>query len=271
MRISWLPVLICIVITVISGGCSGNRPLKEPTLVNEAARHAGSFERNMRLGRYHLALSDAERALSVNRILDREDPMAVALNNLGTVQDRLLMTEKASASYNEAMEISRRTGADKILAVSLNNMASMLVEKDSTKAESLALEAYEIGRENVWKDVMARAVHIKARVALEKNAADKSAKLCREALAYALDANESSVRAACLITLSRARALEGDYDAALKLVEEALAIDRDRADPYAIAMDYSRLSEIQELTGDEKAARKSRHKAEKIFEILGVK
>ena len=270
MRIFWLPVHVCIVIIVISGGCGGNRPLKEPTLIDEATRYAGSFEKNMRLGRYQLALSDARRALLVNRILDRDDPVAVSLNNLGAVQERLQMTGEATASYNEAIEVSRKIGAGRTLAVSLNNMAGMLVEADPVKAEFLAHEAFEIGRDNAWKGIMARAVHVRARVALEKGDVVECAAYCEEALAYASDARDMGIRAACLITLSRAKALEGDQDAALRLAREALAIDRDQADPYAIAMDYSRLAEIQEMSGDINAAQLSRDKALEILDILGV-
>lgn len=255
----------------LSGACGVNRPLKEATLVDEALRYGTSFERNMQLGRYQPALSDARKALTVNRILDRDDQIAVSLNNQGVVFWRLGMKPEATASFMEAAAISKIANADKTLAVSLNNLGQIVVETDAVKARLLALEAFEIGKSRSSSGIMARAVHIQARAAFLSGDDAQCRRLCEEALALAKDAGDRGVRAACLVTLGRLEASEGNNGTAVKLVGDALAIDRQRADPYAIAMDYWRLARIHEIAGDEKAADMSLEKAEEIFQILGIK
>lgn len=262
--------LLLLFLVNFSGGCGGNQPVKPPTLQGEAARHTAAFARNMKLGRYTLALSDAEMALAINRMLDRGDRVAVSLNNLGTVQERLGFLKKAEASYEESVGLSRKSGEEMILGVALNNLAGMIVESDAAEAESLAREAERLGAEGSWPGIRARAVHNRARAALERGAIDESRALCDQALALAVSVNEMGTRAACLVTLGRIEASRGDNAAAIRFVEEALAIDRDLEDPYAIALDYTRLAEIQEVSGDEAGAAASRKKAGEIFFILGI-
>jgi tetratricopeptide (TPR) repeat protein len=224
----------------------------------------------MKLGRYTLALSDAEKALAVNRMLDRNDQVAISLNNLGTVQERLGDLKEAEASYEEAVALSRKTGEERVLAIALNNLAGMIIASDAAKAETLAGEAGRIGKKGSWPGIRARAAHNRARAALKRGAVDESRALCDEALALAANANERGTRAACLVTLGRIEASSGDNAAAVRLVEEALAIDRDLEDPYAIALDYTRLAEIQRMSGDEAGAEASLEKAGEIFKILGI-
>jgi len=266
LKTTWLFLFL----VYLSGGCGGNQPVKAPTLQDEAARYMTAFSRDMKLGRYTLALSDAEKALAVSRILDRNEQVAVSLNNLGTVQERLGVFEKAEASYKESVTLSRKTGEKRILGVALNNLAGMIVEFDAAKAESLAREAERIGTEGSWIGIRARAVHNRARAALERGAADESRALCEETLALAANSDERGIRAACLVTLGRLEAGRGNKTAAVKYVEEALAIDRDLEDPYAIALDYTRLAQIQKMSGDETGAAASNKKAREILDILGI-
>jgi len=258
-----------LILATFAVGCGTNKPLPEPSLVEEAVGYTAAFERDMKLGRYQLALADARKALDISRILDRDDRVALSLNNLGTVQERLGISTAAD-SYREAMEISSRADAVRTLAASINNLAGMTVETDPEQARVLALEAFEMGRSRSWADVMARALNTSARAALEKGAAEEARTLCDRALELALKADEKGTRAACLVTRGRIEALAGDVKSAVSSVEEALAIDREQADPYAIAMDHMRLAEIHEGAGDGKAAGISREKAHRILRILGI-
>ena len=269
MKVFRATIPVGLIIMALIGGCAVSRPLGEPTLMDEANRYAAAFKRDMKLGRYSQALSDARRALEVNRILDREVQIAVSLNNLGTVQERLRLSE-AAASYREAVELSRKAGDVRVLAVSLNNFSGMVVEFDPEEAEIQALEAFEIGRTRSWTDVKARALHTRARAALTRGDVKEGRALCTEALAHASTLNGKGIRAACLVTLGRVEALAGNTTAAVNLVEKALVIDRDLADPYPIAMDYIRLAEIQDMAGDTESAGISRGKAEGILRILGI-
>lgn len=259
-----------LILTILSGGCSANRPLKETTLVDKAVRYTAAFKRDMRLGRYQLALSDARRALEIYRILDRDDRIALSLNNLGTVQERLGMVGKAADSYNEAIEISRKSGTARTLAASLNNMAGMIAETDPENARLLAGEAHEIGLRRSWEDVMARALHTRARAALGSGSLDEGRDWCDKALNLASKADQKSTVAASLVTMGMIESLAGNTTAAVKSVEKALVIDRQLSDPYAIAMDYTRLAEIQNRAGDLKGAATSKKKADRILHLLGT-
>jgi len=259
-----------LILAILAAGCGTNKPLPEPSLLEEAASYTAAFERDMKLGRYQLALTDARKALDISRILDRDDQVALSLNNLGTVQERLGITVAAEDAYREAMEISRRADAVRTLAVSINNLAGMIVETDPEQARVLALEVFEMGRSRSWEDIMARALNTRARAALERGTAGEARTLCDRALELALKAHENGIRAACLVTRGRIEALAGDVKSAVSSVEEALAIDRELADPYAIAMDYRRLAEIHDGAGEGKAAGISLEKADRIFRILGI-
>lgn len=261
---------IGLILTILSGGCGANRPLKKATLVDVGVRYTAAFERDMRLGRYQLALSDARKALETYRILDRDKRVALSVNNLGTVQERLGMVGEAAASYNEAIEISRKTDTARTLAISLNNLAGMIADDDPENARLLAGEAHEIGLKRSWEDVMARALHTRARAALGNGSLDEGRVWCDKALDLASKANQKSTVAASLVTMGRIESLTGNTAAAVKSVEKALAIDRQLADPYAIAMDYTRLAEIQNRAGDVKAAGISRGKADRILRLLGT-
>lgn len=259
-----------LILAILSGGCSANRPLKETTLVDKGVSYTAAFKRDMRLGRYQLALSDARKALEIYRILDRDDQIALSANNLGTVQERLGMLGKAADSYKEAIEISRKADTARTLAVSLNNMAGMIAETDPENARLLAGEAHEIGLRRSWEDVMARALHTRARAALGSGSLEEGRVWCDKALDLASKANQKRTVAASLVTKGRIESLTGNTAAAVKSVEKALAMDRQSADPYAIAMDYARLAEIQNRAGDVKAAGISRGKADRILRLLGT-
>jgi len=270
MRKLRVNLLVVAVLGAFASGCAANKPLPEPSLAQEAIGHTVSFERNMKLGRYLLALSDARKALDVSRILDRDDLVALSLNNLGAAQERVGSAPAAALSYREGIRISEGTGAQRTLAVSLNNLAGLIVETDPEKARDLASEALEIGRSRSWEDVMARALNTQARAALNKGDAGEALALCDAALEMAAKANGNRIRAAGLITRARIEAMTGDFKAAVGSAEEGLALDRALADPYAIALDHVRLAEIYSGAGDEGAAAVSREKAARIFRILGV-
>jgi tetratricopeptide (TPR) repeat protein len=146
----------------------------------------------------------------------------------------------------------------------------MISENDPESARLLAGEAHEIGLRRSWEDVMARALHSRARAALESGSPGEGRDWCDKAMALASKANQRSTVAASLVTMGRIESLAGNTAAAVKSVERALAIDRQLADPYAIAMDYARLAEIQNRSGDVKAAGISRTKADRILRLLGT-
>jgi tetratricopeptide (TPR) repeat protein len=254
----------------VSGSCGSNRPLKAPSLRDEADRYTAAFSSEMKMGRYKAALSDAERALAVNTILDRDDPLAVSHNNLGTVQERMGMPEEAEASYAKAVTLAKKTGNGSVLGVALNNLAGLTLHTDVSLAEDRASQARRLGEEGPWPGIQARAVHILARAALEKGAIEQSRQFCEEGLLILGKSGDRGARAAILVTLGRVEAAAGNYVAAIKFAEEALAIDRVLEDPYAIAQDHARLAEIYKMSGDTKRAAASRERAGEILKILGV-
>jgi tetratricopeptide (TPR) repeat protein len=255
---------------MVTTGCGANRPLKETTLTDEMINSSAAFERDMVLGRYQLALAQARKAVDISRVLDRDEEAALALNNLGTVQQRIGMVEAAVDSYEESVALSKKTGSERILAASLNNLAGMVVVVNPEKARVLALEAYELGNSRSWKKVMARALHTRARADLQIGAVDEGRAWCGRALDLAKGANEKSTVAAVQVTLARIESLAGNHAIAAELVQEALNIDRELADPYAIAMDYMRQAEIRTRAGDEEGAEASLEKAGRILDILGI-
>ncbi|MGD8352946.1 MAG: tetratricopeptide repeat protein [Pseudomonadota bacterium] len=263
-------VLFSLFLMLATAGCGANRPVKETTLTDKMISSLAAFERDMALGRYQLALADARKAVDISRVLDRDEETALTLNNLGTVQQRIGMVEAAAGSYGESVALSKKTGSDRILAASLNNLAGIVVVDDPDKARVLALEAYELGRSRSWQRVMARALHTRARADLQEGALDDGREWCGRALDLANRANEKSTVAAVKVTLARIESIAGNDAVAIRLVQEALAIDRELADPYAIAMDYMRLAEIQTRAGDETGAETSREKARRILDILGI-
>jgi len=254
----------------LSGSCGSSRPVKAPSLREEADRYTAAFSREMKMGRYAAALADAERALAVNTILDRDDRMAVSHNNLGAIQERMGMFQEAEASFMKAVSLAKKSGNGPILGVAVNNLAASKLHTDVSAAQDLASQARRLGDEGSWPGIQARAVHVLARAALKQGAIDQSRDLCEEGLSLLGESGDRSARAAILITRGRAEAASGDYVKAIKFAAKALAIDRDLEDPYAIAQDHARLAEIYQMSGNTAKAADSREKAGKIFKILGV-
>ena len=254
----------------VSGSCGSNRPLKAPSLRDEADRYTAAFSSEMKMGRYKAALDDAERALAVNTILDRDDGLAVSYNNLGAIQERMGMLEEAEASYMKAVSLAKKSGNGPLLGVALNNLAGLTLHTDVSLAKDRASQARRLGEEGPWPGIQARAVHVLARVALEKGAIERSRVLCEEGLSLLGESDDRSARAAILITRGRAEAASGNYAEAIQFAEEALAIDRILEDPYAIAQDHARLAEIYQMSGHTTKEAESREKAQEIMEILGI-
>lgn len=257
-------------LTFVSGSCGSNRPVKVPSLRDEADRYTAAFSREMKMGRYAAALADAERALAVNTILDRDDRMAVSHNNLGAIQERMGMFREAEASFMKAVYLAKKSGNAPMLGVALNNLAGTTLHTDVSAAQDLASQARRLGDEGQWSGIQARAVHVLARAALKQGATDRSRKLCEKGLSLVGESGDRGARAAILITRGRAEAASGNYVKAIKFAAEGLAIDRVLEDPYAIAQDHARLAEIYQMSGDTTMAADSREKAEKILEILGL-
>ena len=259
-----------LLLAFVSGSCASNRPVKAPSLQDEVDRHKAAFYKEMKMGRYSVALSEAQRALAVNTILDRDDRLAVSHNNLGAVQERMGMRQEAEASFIKAAYFAKQTGNDSMLGVALNNLAGLTLHSDVSAAEDLANQARLAGDAGPWPGIQARAVHTLARAALEQGEIDRSRVLCEEALSILGEPGDRGARAAILVTMGRAQAAAGNYVEAINSAEEALAIDRALEDPYAIALDHARLAEIYEMSGDTTRAAASRERAGEIFKILGV-
>jgi tetratricopeptide (TPR) repeat protein len=251
-------------------GCGGNKQVRQPTLEDEALRYSTRFQNDFSLGRYGLALDDAQQAIDIYRSLDRDRDTAVSLNNLGVIQERLGMRDEAEAAYREALSLARSADDMRTVSSVLNNLAGMLADSGTVEVVDLAKEAMTIAQDNGWTEAEGRAVHTLAVVSLGAGDMKRAEELGRQALMLTASAGGGGSEAACLATLARISALSDDFNTAMEQINQAIAIDRDRGDPYAIAMDYRTRAFIQDLTRDMEGAEESLEKAETIMTFLGL-
>ncbi len=261
---------ITALLLVSMAGCGGNRQVRQPTLEDEALRYSTRFQKDFSLGRYGLALNDAQQAVEIYRSLDRDRETAISLNNLGVVQERLGMKDEAEAAYREALSLARFADDLRTVSSALNNLAGMFADSGAAEAVDLAKEAIGIARDKGWTEVEGRAVHTLAVVSLEAGDMRRAEELGRQALKLTAGKGGGGSEAACLATLARISALSDDFNAAMEQINQAIAIDRDRGDPYAIAMNYRTKAFIQDLTRDMEGAEESLEKAEGIMMFLGL-
>ncbi len=258
-------------LVIFLSGCLGNRPVKRPTLEDEARTYARRYDEDLSLGRYHQAIRDAMHSLAIYRALDMGRETGISLNKLGAVRDRLGMVDKALASYREAIALSREINDDGTLAAALNNLAGTLATTNPAQAATLANEAGDIASARGLTIVKARTLSVLATISFASGDLKKAGTLCRQALKLSAGGGGESVRAACMATLGRLLARSGDPDAGLESVKSGLAIDRERGDPFSIARDYQAMAEVQDAMHDMEGAEKSLEKAEHILRFLGLK
>ncbi|TNF50562.1 tetratricopeptide repeat protein [bacterium] len=265
-----LHLTITAVILIAVSGCGSNKQVRQSTLEDEALRYSTRFQKDFSLGRYGLALNDAQQAVQIYRSLDRDRDTAISLNNLGVIQERLGRKEEAEAAYREALSLARSADDARTVVSALNNLAGMLADGGTAEAVDLANEAMTIARDKGWTEAEGRAVHTLAMISLGAGDMKRAEELGRQALKLTAGTGGGGSEAACLATLARISALSDDFDTAMEQINGAIAIDRDRGDPYAIAMDYRTKAFVQDLTRDMEGAEESLEKAEGIMEFLGL-
>ena len=181
-------------------GCAAPKPgvglLTDAVAVNDAGYQY------YRQGKWNLAEEKFTQALTMNRLIDRQEGIAANLNNLGVIALKLGDFKEAGENFTEALSILKPLGDPAGLSETLNNLGALY----------------------------------QARGKLQE--AEKS---YQEALVYARQAPAGPLEALTLTHLGDVARVRGDLLGAMNLYDQALQLDLARKDRRGQAVRRERL------------------------------
>ncbi|MDD2903583.1 MAG: tetratricopeptide repeat protein [Syntrophales bacterium] len=193
----WGSLLAC---CLLAWGCAAPKPgvglLTEAVAVNDAGYQ------DYRQGKWNLAEEKFSQALTMNRLIDRQEGIAANLNNLGVIALKLGDFKQAGEYFAEALSILKPQGDPAGLCETLNNLGALYQAQGKL------------------------------------NDAEKS---YQEAMVYARQAPPGPLVALTLTHLGDVARVRGDLAGALNLYEQALRLDLARKDRQGQAVRRERL------------------------------
>lgn len=276
----WRSLLVC---CLLAWGCAA--PKVGVGLLTRAVELNDAGYQYYRLGKWDVAVQKFSEALTLNRLIDRQEGIAANLNNLGVIALEQGDLEQAGKDFEEALNILRPQGDPAGLCETLNNLGALrqaqgrLEEAEKSFQEAMlyarqvgpgplpALTLTHLGDVARLRGDFIQALNLYNQ-ALELDEARKSRQgqaVRRERLGrtYLAMKDYPTARGYLQEALREFRRLEdtnGIVDALNSLTRLALALDNRQE-----ALDYGeRLLKIYQARGQEK-------EAEKLEKLLGLK
>ena len=153
------------------------------------------------LGDYEQAVPLFQKSLEISRQLGNLYGAAIALNNLGTVEQVLERYPQAQASYQESLALCRRIGDQAGEAIALSNLGEVsTLQLNSSEARRYAHLALDMGRELQDQWISLAALNALAEVELSCGNQREAWQYAGEAVRLALSSQARQMLARSLVT-----------------------------------------------------------------------
>jgi tetratricopeptide (TPR) repeat protein len=194
----WLSLLM---LCLLGWGCAAPKTTGVGLLQDAVDLNDAGYQ-YYRQGKWDLAEEKFSQALTLNRLIDRQEGIAANLNNLGVIALEQGDWQRAREIFEQALGILRPLGDPAGLCETLNNLGALHQARG------------ELG---------------------------EAAKAFQEARLYARQAPPGPLLSLTLTHLGDVARARGDYSGALDLYNQALGLDEARKDPQGRAVRRERL------------------------------
>jgi tetratricopeptide (TPR) repeat protein len=188
-------------LALVGLGCAAPQATGVGLLQKAVATNDAGYQ-YYRQGKWDLAEQKFSQALTLNRLIDRQDGIAANLNNLGAIAQEQGDLQRAQECFDEALNILRPLGDPAGICETLNNLGSLYQAQ---------------GR------------------------LEDAAKAYQEAMYYARQVSPGPLLSLTLTHLGDVARARGDFGQALDLYTRALRLDEARKDRQGRAVRWERL------------------------------
>jgi tetratricopeptide (TPR) repeat protein len=185
------------------------------------------------------------RAMTLAIQLDNQEQKALVMHALGVAYRLLNKPDDAMRNYQQAMEINRKLGLKRNLAVNLTEIAqvqTMTGKPDGalkSYAEALAIQK-EIGAKKESGDTL-----LDIGVVYEnKGDYDKALETYKDALQIQRESNDQNYQALCLNNIGTVYLAKGDTENAMTYLQQSLQLRQKLGVPGDIAQTLSHLGDV---------------------------
>jgi len=203
-------------------------------------------------------LAEAARdfADAVERIDPQASPamLAVALNNIGMIEQERGYIGRAMSNYQQALEINERLGRRAGIVSNLSNIAWAYYDRDDfteSAAAYVAILAELNTQQHVAGEAIVREDYTYTLLALDR--VDEAAEQAGAAHEAATRANDPRMRASTLVAVAAVQRRQGRYDEAMAHLQQAYvtAAQLQSRRPMALAqLEFARLACVREEPRD---------------------
>jgi len=221
-------------------------------------------------GHWNEAATLGRAALAAARTADDRPGQALALTQMGIVQELTGDYPAATASLTQALQLSRDLGEPRGQAWALHDLG--VVQRrtgDSSAATASLTQALQLSRD--LGDRRGQAWALRDLGVVQRRTGDYPAATASltQALHLSRDLGDRRGQAWALHDLGVVQQLTGDYPAATASLTQALQLSRDLGETRGQAWALHHLGVVQQLTGDSSAATASLTQALQLFRDLG--
>lgn len=216
------------------------------------------------------AIDPLTRALTIAVQTDNEEEKALVLHALGVTYRLLNKPEDAVRNYEQAMEINKRLGLKRNLAVNYTEFAQV---QTMTGKPAEALKSYQTALE-IQREIGARkesgdTLLDMAIVYENKGEYDKALQGYKDALQIERDANDENYQALCLNNIGVVYLSKGDLDNALTYLQQALQLRQKLNVAGDLAETESHLGDVYSASNQYEDALSSYMKSLELYRNTG--
>ncbi len=206
--------------------------------------------------RFEEAVAYARRSLALSAALERPIHSAVAYNHLGMAYHRLGQTAQARESYERALSLFRQHEPGRGLALTLNNLANLLLESaEWPAAEGLYRESLALSEQLQYTHGRALALNNLSYVLHRQGQNAAAEALAQEELALVQQMGDALSEAGSLDTLGMLALAQGDAARAEGYHTASLRLCRELENPWGSATELNALGQLALLREAFPAAR----------------
>ncbi len=220
---------------------------RDPNQV-DALLAAGRVE--IKSGNAQRGLEPLNRALTVAIQLDNSEEKSAILQAIGVAYKRLNKLDEALQNYQASLEIKRRLGQKRGIAVSLNEIAQVegrLGKQDAALAAYR--EALQVRREIGDKKGIGESLNDLGFFYADRGQYDEALKLYKESLQIQRDVGNENFQALVLNNIGNIDLLKGQYEDALTYFERALQLREKFKNPSETALTLHNLGDTSTKLG----------------------
>jgi diguanylate cyclase (GGDEF)-like protein len=226
------------------------RTLKDTSNIAGELNNLG-FVYSTQLADYEKALTNHLEALKVREQLGDRAAVALSLNNIGIVYERLGEYDRALEYYNRALAIRQALGGqpNRIAAI-LNNIGDVHLERgDSERALQFHQRALALRRQVGDRSGVAISLKNLGSIYAASGQLDLAHRSLEEGLDIANAVGDQGTAAMCLLGLAAVNRRQGDAPAAMAQARRALEIAQQTSANELIRQGWHELSAAQEAGG----------------------